>query len=331
MTYRSAAGIVLLLLSMNSAYAVDLDRPDVDAFITAMVEQHDYDRETLRDILGEAEKKDSIIDQISKPAEKTLTWAEYRPIFMTKERINAGAAFWEEHRDALEDIETRSGVPIEILVGIIGVETYYGRITGGHRVIDALATLAFYYPPRSKFFRGELEHFLLLVREEKMQATDAFGSYAGAMGRPQFMPSSFRAYAVDATGDGKRDIWNNWADVAGSVANYFVEHGWRTGEEVTSQATLSDRWKGPAPEPRNTLKTSDTVESLSNKGVVFATELCADSKGELLTYEGDNGTEHWVGFHNFFVITKYNRSVMYALAAHQLGQEIAARVAANAG
>ena len=324
MTYRSAAGIALLLLSMSSAHAVDLDRPDVDAFITTMVEQHDYDRETLRDILGEAEKKDSIIDQISKPAEKTLTWAEYRPIFMTKERINAGAAFWEEHRDALEDIETRSGVPIEILVGIIGVETYYGRITGGHRVIDALTTLAFYYPPRSKFFRGELEHFLLLVREEKMQATDAFGSYAGAMGRPQFMPSSYRAYAVDSTGDGKRDIWNNWKDVAGSIANYFNAHGWRTGEEVASLATIGSRWSGPF--PKNILKPEKTVESLSQMGVMFTTALPGDSASQLLTLQGADGNEHWVGFHNFFVITRYNHSVMYGLAVHQLGQEIALKV-----
>ncbi len=328
MTYRSAAGIILLLSSVSSAYAVDLDLPDVDAFITTMVRQHDYDRETLRDILGEAEKKDSIIDQISKPAEKTLTWAEYRPIFITKERINAGARFWEENRDALEDIETRSGVPIEILVGIIGVETYYGRITGGHRVLDALTTLAFYYPPRSKFFRGELEHFLLLVREEKMEATDAFGSYAGAMGRPQFMPSSYRAYAVDSTGDGKRDIWNNWKDVAGSIANYFNAHGWRTDEEVTSLATIGSRWSGPFPE--NALKPEKTVESLSQMGVMFSTELPGDSASQLLTLQADGGDEHWVGFHNFFVITRYNHSVMYALAVHQLGQEIALKVRGDA-
>ena len=328
MTYRSAAGIILLLLSMSSTYAVDLDRPDVDAFIATMVEQHDYDRETLRDILGEAEKKDSIIDQISKPAEKTLTWAEYRPIFITKERVNAGATFWEENRDALEDVETRSGVPIEILVGIIGVETYYGRITGGHRVLDALTTLAFYYPPRSKFFRGELEHFLLLVREEKMQPTDAFGSYAGAMGRPQFMPSSYRAYAVDSTGDGKRDIWNDWKDVAGSIANYFNAHGWRTGEEVTSLATIGSRWSGPFPE--NVLKPEKTIDSLSQMGVMFSTTLPGESASQLLTLRGTDGNEHWVGFHNFFVITRYNHSVMYALAVHQLGQEIALEVRGDA-
>ncbi len=159
-----------------------------------------------------------------------------------------------------------------------------------------------------------------------MQATDATGSYAGAMGRPQFMPSSFRAYAVDATGDGKRDIWNDWTDVAGSIANYFLEHGWQSGEDVAAQASLGGSWQGPVPEPRNTLKPSETVASLSRKGVMFVTDLPGDSKGELLTYEGADGLEHWVGFHNFFVITRYNRNVMYALAVHQLGQEIALEV-----
>jgi membrane-bound lytic murein transglycosylase B len=328
MTYRSAAGIVLLLFLTSSAVAVDLDRPEVDAFIDAMVKQHDYDREKLRDILGEAEKKSSIIEAISKPAERTLSWGEYRKIFITRERVNAGVKFWHENREALEDIEQRTGVPIEIMVGIIGVETYYGRITGGHRVVDALATLAFYYPPRSKFFRSELEHFLLLVREEDMDATDAFGSYAGAMGRPQFMPSSYRAYAVDSTGDGKRDIWNNWKDVAGSVANYFNAHGWRTGEEVTTRATIGSRWSGPFPE--NILKAEDTVGSLSESGVMFSTMKGNESAAQLLTLEGDDGNEHWIGFHNFFVITRYNRSVMYALAVHQLGQEIGLKVRGDA-
>ena len=328
MTNRLAAGIVLLLLSLSPARAVDLDRPDVEAFIAAMVEQHDYDREQLRDILGEAEMKNSIIEAISKPAEKTLTWAEYRQIFLTRERIDAGADFWRDNREALEDIESRTGVPVEIIVGIIGVETYYGRITGGHRVLDALATLAFYYPPRSRFFRSELVQFLLLIREEGMDATEAFGSYAGAMGRPQFMPSSYRAYAVDSTGDGKRDIWNDWKDVAGSIANYFNAHGWRTGQEVTAQATIGSKWSGPFPE--NELKASATVASLSEQGVMFTTSLPGDSAGQLLTLDGPDGAEHWVGFHNFFVITRYNRSVMYALAVHQLGQEIALQVRDNA-
>lgn len=324
MIARLLASIAVFGLSCSPSVAVDVERADVKAFIESMAQQHDYDRAKLRDILGQAQFKQSIIELISKPAEKTLSWAEYRPIFLTRERVRAGADFWQENRDTLDDISQSTGVPAEILVAIIGVETYFGRITGGHRVLDALATLAFDYPPRKTFFRRELEEFLLLVREEGMQATDAFGSYAGAMGRPQFMPSSYRAYAVDSTGDGRRDIWNNWADVAGSVANYFVAHGWNSGEDITSQATLSSRWRGPLPD--NTLTPVETVSSLSKLGVMFVTNLPNNSVSQLLTLEGDRGTEHWVGFHNFFVITRYNRSVMYALAVHQLGLEIALEI-----
>ena len=328
MTFRLTAGVALLSLLAPLAQAVDLDRPDIESFVDAMVAQHDYDREALLGILGQAEKQQSVLDAISRPAEKTLEWGEYRKIFLTPERIEAGAQFWRDNRAELEDIARRTGVPVEMIVGIIGVETYYGRITGGYRVLDALATLAFYYPPRSKFFRSELEQFLLLVREEGMDAADAFGSYAGAMGRPQFMPSSYRAYAVDSTGDGKRDIWNNWKDVAGSIANYFNAHGWRTGEEITTRATIGDRWSGPF--PKNILKAEDTVGSLSDVGVMFSTTKGKEAAAQLLTLEGADGPEHWVGFHNFFVITRYNRSVMYALAVHQLAEEIALVVRGDA-
>ena len=336
MKKRLLAVAALLLFSASCSKAaeetfVDVEQPNVAAFIDEMVDTHDFDRDALASVLAEAKIRQTIVEKISTPAERSLSWGEYRKIFITKERIAAGTTFWLENREMLERIQRESGVSVEMIVGIIGVETYYGRITGKDRVLDALATLAFEYPPRSKFFRNELMQFLILAREEEIDATEPLGSYAGAMGRPQFMPSSFRAYAVDASGDGKRDIWNNWADVAGSVANYFVEHRWRADEEVVSRATLSSRWEGSAPEPKNTLKASDTVESLSKKGVVFATGLCADSSSELLAYEGDDGAEYWVGFHNFFVITKYNRSVMYALAAYQLGQEIASKVAVDAG
>jgi membrane-bound lytic murein transglycosylase B len=320
----------LLLLFAAAAQAIELDQPEVVAFIDSMVEQHDFDREALSDVLGTADVKQSILDAIAKPAEKTKSWAEYREIFITRERIRAGAAFWADNRETLQIVSESTGVPIEMLVGIIGVETYFGRITGDYRVLDALATLAFFYPPRSKFFRRELEEYLLLVREEGMQATDATGSYAGAMGRPQFMPSSYRAYAVDSTGDGKRDIWNNWTDVAGSIANYFLKHGWKSGEEVTVQASLGGGWQGSMPKPKNTLEATETIASLSRQGVMFVTDLPGDSKSELLTYEGADGLEHWVGFHNFFVITRYNRSAMYALAVHQLGQEIALEVSRDA-
>jgi membrane-bound lytic murein transglycosylase B len=336
MKFRLLAIAALTVASVSCSFAdnevpLDVSRPDVSAFIDEMVRDHGFDRDSLSATLADARIKPSIIEKISTPAEKRLTWSEYRKIFLTKERINAGTSFWRDHKDMLERIERESGVPVAMIVGIIGVETYYGRITGKDRVLDALATLAFEYPRRAKFFRSELSHFLILAREEELDATIPLGSYAGAMGRPQFMPSSFRAYAIDATGDGKRDIWNDWADVAGSVANYFSEHGWKTGEEVAAQATLGHTWAGPRPEPRNKLSASETVDTLSQKGVMFTTDQSPDSQGELLTYEVDGGLEHWVGFHNFFVITRYNRSAMYALAAYQLGEAIAGKVSADAG
>ena len=316
--------LLFIFFAASPAQAIDVGDPEVRNFIDSMVSEHAYDRGTLENVLQQATTQESILEAIARPAERTKEWHEYRDIFLTDARVKAGAEFWREHSEALERISTDTGVDVEILVGIIGVETYFGRRTGSYRVLDALATLAFAYPPRSKFFRNELEQFLLLVREEEMEAIDATGSYAGAMGRPQFMPSSFRAYAVDSSADGKRDIWTNWADVIGSVANYFVRHGWRSNNQVVAQASLSNQWRGDPPE--NTLKPQETVTSLSHQGVLFATDLAGDQQSQLLTLIGDDGEEHWVGFHNFFVITRYNRSVMYALAVHQLGQEIAIEV-----
>ncbi|MFQ5981855.1 MAG: lytic murein transglycosylase B [Woeseiaceae bacterium] len=321
---RQLALLIPLLLSGQIAIAIDTGRADVKQFIDAMVSKHDYDRKTLRKVLRQARTQESILEAISKPAEKTKDWSEYRAIFLTQKRIRAGADFWREHESELKRISGETGVPCEILVGIIGVETYFGRITGGYRVIDALATLAFDYPPRAEFFRRELEEFLLIVREEDIEASRATGSYAGAMGAPQFMPSSFRAYAVDSSADGKRDIWTDWSDVIGSVANYFVAHGWQESSEVVTRATLGTGWRGVLPD--NTLTPAETVSSLSRQGVLFATDLPNDHKSQLFALQGDNGDELWVGFHNFFVITRYNRSLMYALAVHQLGQEIAIEV-----
>jgi len=329
MTLTRVFSIALLVLLASPAKAIDTTASNVQAFVDRMVEEHGFDRTELLETLGRAERKDKILEAISRPAEGTLSWGEYRKIFLTEERIEAGAAFWRQHESELERIADSSGVPIEIIVGIIGVETYYGRITGSYRVLDALTTLAFYYPRRSAFFTRELEQFLLLVRSESLDATEPTGSYAGAMGRPQFMPSSYRAYAVDSTGDGKRDIWNNWSDVAGSIANYFLEHQWRPGDQVAAEATLSKDFEGPIPKPA--LKPSTTVAKLRERGVSFSTDLGDDDPGRLMELEGDRGAEHWVGFHNFFVITRYNRSVMYALAVHQLGLEVADEVARNAG
>jgi membrane-bound lytic murein transglycosylase B len=325
---RTVFFLSFLCTLCHAANALDVERSEVRQFIHAMVEKHGYDRDDLVAMLKEAESQEAILTAISKPAEKTLTWQEYRNIFLTPERIKAGADFWREHKDDLRRISEETGVSCEILVGIIGVETYFGRITGRYRVLDALATLAFDYPPRSNFFMRELEEFLLLVREEGMEATAATGSYAGAMGAPQFMPSSFRAYAVDSNDDGKRDIWGDWQDVIGSVANYFVAHGWEPQKSVVAQASLGTEWKGKL--PANSLTPTETVDSLSRQGVMFAASLPGDYKSQLLTLAGTDGDEHWVGFHNFFVITRYNRSVMYALAVHQLGQEIALEVERSA-
>ncbi len=315
---------LLFLCLVGSASAFDIKRDDINAFIEQMVAEHDYDRATLEMVLSGAKSQQKILDAIARPAERTKEWHEYRDIFITEKRINAGADFWREHQQDLERISEETGVSVEILVGIIGVETYFGRITGGYRVIDALSTLAFDYPRRAKFFRSELEQFLLLVREENMKAEDATGSYAGAMGAPQFMPSSYRRYAVDSSDDGKRDIWNNWSDVIGSVANYFVEHKWRADAQVVAEASLSRPWNGKKPD--SILKPAETVLSLSEQGVMFATELPGDARTQLIMLQGEDGEEYWVGFHNFFVITRYNRSVMYALAVHQLGQKIAYEV-----
>ncbi len=326
--YKLACCLLLTCLGLETTLALDVDRPAVREFIDSMAEKHDYDPERLASILAQAETQERILTAISRPAEKTLAWHEYRDIFLTDERIRAGADFWQEHRDTLQRISKETGVPCETLVGIIGVETYFGRITGNYRVLDALATLAFDYPPRSSFFMRELEEFLLLVEEEGVDAAEPTGSYAGAMGAPQFMPSSFRAYAVDSSKDGKRDIWSDWEDVIGSVANYFVAHGWKTESPVVARASLGSTWDGEL--PQNTLTPSDTVDSLTHRGVLFAANLPGDQVGQLLTLEGKDGEEHWVGFHNFFVITRYNRSVMYALAVHQLGEQIAREVGQRA-
>ncbi|MEN0045011.1 MAG: lytic murein transglycosylase, partial [Pseudomonadota bacterium] len=208
----------LALLCAGTASAIDTDRDDVRAFIDEMVEQHGFERAELVVLLGEAEVQEGILEAMRRPAERTKPWHEYRDIFIQPKRVKAGVAFWAEHADAIERISADTGVPAEILVGIIGVETYYGRITGKHRVLDALVTLGFDYPPRANFFRKELGQFLQLAREEDIDPRTALGSYAGAMGAPQFIPSSYRAYADDGDGDGRKDLFNNWDDVLASVA-----------------------------------------------------------------------------------------------------------------
>jgi membrane-bound lytic murein transglycosylase B len=294
------------------------------AFIDKMVAQHGFDRAELTALLDEAVIDRTILETMARPAERVVPWFEYRNIFLTEERIAAGARFWNEHAGTLERIAQRYGVAPEMIVAIVGIETYFGTRMGRYRVLDALSTLAFAYPPRASFFTSELESFLLLARENEVDARAALGSYAGAMGAGQFIPSSYRAYAVDGDADGRRDLWSNWSDVLGSVANYFAQHGWRAGEPVIDRAIRTDAFAGP--EPRNALELDGTVGSVTELGYVFTTSLPSNAPAAPYSFEAEGGgSEYWVGYHNFRVVTRYNRSTKYALAAHQLSEAIRAR------
>ena len=287
-----------------------------------MQQKHGFDAEALRGLLAQADSKGFILQAIAKPAERTLGWDEYRPRFVMERRIARGAEIYVQRRAELERAQSASGVPADIMLGIVGVETFYGENVGKHRVLDALSTLAFNYPPRQEFFRKELEQYLVMAREETLDPLVPVGSYAGAMGLPQFMPSSFRAYAVDGDADGRRDLWNDWADVFESVGNYLKVHGWRTGEPVITFADASNaRLDGIDPK----LALTETVGSLRARGLRFETSLPDDSPAMLVTLRLAGGTEYRVGFTNFYAITRYNRSQMYASAVSDLADAIAAR------
>jgi membrane-bound lytic murein transglycosylase B len=300
--------------------ALDVERDDVRAFISELAKQEKFDPDYVAEILAASESQQSIIDAMSRPAEKVKPWHEYRAIFITPERIAAGVTFYGEHKDTLQRIEQDTGVPPAMILGIIGVESYFGRITGKHRVLDALVTLGFDYPPRATFFRGQLEEAFLLAREEQMDLLEMKGSYAGAMGPPQFIPSSYRSFAVDGDGDGRRDLLGNWDDILASVANYFAIHKWQAGQPVAARATIKEsKQKLPV---NDGLKPESTVGKLSKAGVLFPTTLDNSAKAGLWQLEGAEGDEYWVGFNNLYVITRYNHSIMYALAAWELGEAI---------
>ena len=292
----------------------------VDEFIEQMVAEHQFDRTELKNQFSQAVRKQSILDAISRPAEKTLTWGEYRNIFIKPGRISQGTEFWRRNREILDQVSAETGVPQEIIVAIIGVETYYGRHKGGYRVIDALSTLAFDYPPRSRFFTKELKQFLLLSREQKKDPLELKGSYAGAMGYGQFMPSSYRHYAKDFNGDEFIDIWNNEGDAIASVANYFVKHKWREGEPVVYPAQLDDAHNFDL--LNQSLKPRHTVSDLSAAGYQVNEALPGDAKATVMALEIDGDTQYWMGLHNFYVITRYNHSRLYAMAVYELSQSI---------
>ena len=321
--------IVLAPISAQPALApgagFDLSRSEIVSFVDEVVARDSLDRKAVLALLASAQPQPKIIDLINRPAERVLSWWEYRAHFLSERRIAEGTQFWLDHRETLERIASERGVAPEYIVAILGAETYYGRITGRYRVIDSLATLAFDYPARSVYFRGELEQFLLLVREESIDPLTVTGSYTGAMGALQFMPSSYRRYAVDANTDKHRDLWADWDDVIASVANYLHEHGWEAGAPVLAETKLD-------PDPSfqigdtHRIELNQTIESLNAHGVQVETDLPPDTAAVLISAEQRDGPGYRVGFKNFYVITRYNGSARYAMAVHDLAQAIAQRV-----
>lgn len=306
------------LLFASASHGLDITRPEVRKFIDETAREFGFQRDALQRLLKQAETKQPIIDAITRPAERVVPWFEYRDRFLTSVRINQGLDFWQAHGARLQNISDPDLAAT--VVGILGVETSFGRVTGKYRVLDALVTLAFDYPPRADFFRGELQQFLVLTREEAIEPTTALGSYAGAMGAPQFISSSYRKYAVDADQDGHRDLWQNWDDIIASVANYLESFGWRDGEPVTVPATLAK--EDLSAFDTSKVELNETVQSLREKGVQFATSLPDSTPALLIVGQGKDGNVYRVGFNNFFVITRYNRSPMYAMAVHDLGNAI---------
>ena len=307
-----------------AAASFDLHRPEIVAFIREVTERDGLKRKDVQRLLKKARPQPKIIDMMNRPIEKVAPWWEYREHFLTPERVSDGAQFWADHRESLERVAGTYQVPPEYLVAILGIETRYGRVTGHYRVLDALATLAFDYPPRGGYFRGELEQFLLLTKENKLDPLTTCGSYAGAMGVPQFMPSVYRRYAVDADSDKKRDLWNSWDDILASVANYLHEWGWTPGAPVLAETTLD-----PDPsfevEPHN-LDLNETVGSLGAHGIKVDLDVPPNTPAVLISAEQRDGPAYRVGFHNFYVITRYNHSARYAMTVYDLATAVAARV-----
>jgi membrane-bound lytic murein transglycosylase B len=327
-TTQGSMALFLLLalagLSAAPACALDTHRADVKSFIADMVQQYSFNKHALRKLLANAQSQPAILEAMDRPAEKAKLWYEYRPIFVSERRIREGTEFWAAHRQDLDRASINSGVAPEYLAAILGVETFYGRLTGNYRVLDALATLAFDYPPRSKFFRDELEQYLLLTRDFKMDPVALKGSYAGAMGAPQFMPSNYRRYAIDADADGRIDLWGNWSDVCASVGNYLKEHGWNAGEPVLVEASV-DADKAAALDGRK-LALDETVASLQAKGVNFETLMPPQTPAMLIAVDEPDGL-HWrVGYNNFYVITRYNHSALYAMAVYDLAVAVRQQV-----
>jgi membrane-bound lytic murein transglycosylase B len=314
-------GIVASPLLAVAARAADRPgalRPEIEDFVAEMASKHGMGSAELRAIMRHARVQRDILRAMSVQT-TARPWHRYRPLYVNPDRIAGGVRFWGQHADLLTRAEREFGVPAEIIVATIGVETIYGTFTGTHRVLDTLVTLAFDFPRRAEFFRGELEQFLLLVRDRVLDPLRMKGSYAGAMGVPQFMPSSYQRYAVDFDGDGSRNLWDGVADSIGSVANYYRSFGWQAGRPIAVAAQVEG--DGYLALVEQGIEPRIDVASLRDAGVNPLEDIGED-RAALLVLEGVAGAEHWLGLNNFYMITRYNRSVNYAMSVYQLAREI---------
>jgi len=318
----------LLFLLFLAAPAWAEMPPNSDQFVATAVEEYGLSADDVRAILEQAEYQQSIVDAISRPAEGK-PWYEYRKIFLGQKRIDDGVTFWQNNRELIAAASEKFGVDESIIVAIIGVETFYGRITGNYRTIDALVTLGFYYPQnlksdRSAFFSKELLQFLKLASEEGLPATEITGSYAGAMGMGQFMPSSYLEYAVDFDEDGHRDLWSSTDDAVGSVANYLKRHKWQLNQPIAVRMKVSENADFSALE--GSYKPSLTVAEWKEKGFTPLAEVAGDTPAALLKLKEPDRNGYWMVFNNFYVITRYNRSPRYAMAVYDLSQAIQSKM-----
>lgn len=308
------------LFTSSFLFAINkITEPEINKFINKMVTEHHFDRKELRELLLNTTYQADAIEAMKKPAE-ALPWHKYQQIFLKEQRIKQGVEFWKQNKATLDRASKAYGVPPEIIVSLIGVETYYGKYKGKYPVLDSLVSLSFNYKPRAKFFTSELESLLLYAREEKTDPRTYYGSYAGAMGYPQFISSSIRQYAVDFTNDGHRDLHNNVDDAIGSVGNYLKQHGWVKGQPITAKATIKGLKYKALKRETNKLKPSLTVKKLKNYGVMTSKPYNPRLKTSLLAFDQD----YWLGFNNFYVITRYNHSQNYALAVYLLSEKIKA-------
>ncbi len=325
-TPTTVAGVLLAWLlwipALAKAEAPASYALEREAFIEEMVARHDFERAELVALMQSARYRQAIVDAMDQPYE-SKPWGVYRALFVTPERIAGGQRFLAEHAALLQRAEQTYGVPPEVIVAIIGIETNYGATLGPHRVLDALSTLGFAYPRRAAFFRKELEEFLLLAREEAIDPATAYGSYAGALGKPQFIPSSYRAYAVDFDGDGRRDLWNSEADVIGSVGAYLADHRWLRGAPIATPATLRQPLgDGIEVGGKRPIVPHLSVARLEEAGVELAEPLDPHARAALIELNHE-GPEYWVILENFYAITRYNHSNLYALAVYELSRAIA--------